>query len=201
VTPTGADHVTTVWPESADFVALSEARGWLGLYGDQSLDEQVRACLHAAIAKVTAFVGFNFQAAAVTEHFPGDCRHGRVLLATRPAFIRDGSLAVAFYDSRNERQAADPAEWTLDPTSEQAELLLSLRAAELSRDFRSPVEVTYDLDAQSGGPDAAALRTGVQLVTQRLWTLRGQDAAPGLSDRALSSLLQSLKIAPAVAAP
>lgn len=199
MTPREAGHVVTVWPDRPDFVTLQEARNWLGLYGDSSLDDQVRECLNAAIGKVSNFVGFAFQSGSVTEHFPPGCRNQRIRLGARQSFVKAGSVAVAVFDSRNQRQAAGADEWTLDPTTEHAELILSLRSTTLSTDFALPVLVTYALEARDAGPDTAALKSAVQLVAQRLWSLRGQTAEPGVSDRALSSLLQSVKLDPAVA--
>ena len=69
-----ADAIKPAWtdvalPPASALVSKSDARNWLGLYGDTSLDDEIQTALDAAIEKVAAHVGFRISDTQITDYF------------------------------------------------------------------------------------------------------------------------------------
>ena len=176
-------------------VSLAAARNWVGLYGDSSLDDELSACLEGAVEKVADFVGYRIQDTAIQDHFGPHC--GRVLELSEPG-IDASTVQVKYRDAAGAEQVLDA--WTLDPTAERNTVILDAVPA-LSAVFRYPLRIEYTskLAAVRGPATAGRITTAVRMTVSRLWQSRGEIADPHLADKALSSLLASCRIEPAVA--
>lgn len=187
------------WPPSGSpVVTLVQARDWLGIYGDTSVDADVTACLEAAIEKVADNVGYRVSDTDIRDYFP----HTR-----QPHFelsepgIDASSVVVRYYNDSEMLMPADNAAWLLDPTVHRN--LILWRAGSpvpmLSQVVRYPWVVEYKskLAAVRGTPAIARLQLGVRTALTHYWQNRGVAQESSMLDRSLTSLLQSCKLDPA----
>lgn len=190
---------------TAPIVSTAEARNWVGLYGDSSLDAELAVCVEAAVEKVADFVGYRIQDTAITDHFSRNC--GRLLELSEPG-LDPSTIQVKFYGADGAEASLAADAWRRDPTAE-ATLLILDEVPALFADYDYPLRVEYTskLANVRGPATAGRIKTAVRMTVSRFWESRGQNWAAGvpgsnvnIADQALTSLLGSCRIEPAVAA-
>ena len=197
----------TTWPPVGPLATVRQARNWVGVYGDSSVDDEISACLEAAEEKIAAFVGYRISDTAIADYFPAAC--GRRLELSEPGIDR-ATVAIKYYDADELEQTLDAADWSLDPTAERNIVTLDAVPA-LSRRARHPIraEYTSKLINIRGAPAIGRLKLAVRMAVTfnwatrsetELWRTRGDLSADLAIDRALWSLLASCRLEPPVAA-
>ena len=181
---------------AAPIVTVAEARNWVGLFGDSSLDAELGACLEAAIEKVADFIGYRIQDTGITDYFTG----GRELELSEPG-IDTATVKVVYSDAGGSDAVLDSSRWSLDPTAERNTVVID-SLPELSGALRHPLRITYTskLAHVRGPATVGRIKTAVRMETSRLWRSRGEPQDPALTDRALTSLRASCRLDPPVAA-
>ena len=184
------------WPPATPIVALADARNWIGIYGDTSVDAEVQTCLNAAVEKVASNVGYRISDTAITDYFAAQKLQRLVL--SEPG-IDTSTIVVKYYAASDDSLTtiAD-TEYYLDETTQAHNLVFNDDAAEVefSAIYANPVQVTYNskLTLIRGQPTVERLKQAVRLATNWFWNNRGQLQDSYLLDKSLYSLLQSARI-------
>lgn len=183
---------------TAPIVSTVQARNWVGLYGDSSLDAELAVCVEAAIEKVASFLDYRIEDTAIMDFYPA--ASDRALELSEPG-IAEASVAVKIYDRDGAEQTLADDAWSLDPTAERNTVILAA-VPQLSADYRYPLRVEYtsSLEHVRGPAVAGRIRAGVRMALAWSWRTRGEPADPHLLDKSLTSMLAGARIEPAVAA-
>ena len=186
------------WPPVTPLVAVADARNWIGIYGDTSLDTEIKSCLNSAIEKVASVVGYRVSDTAITDYFPRSAT--TKLCLSEPGVDRE-TLAIKYTQAGGEVITVESSKYYLDPTSERVTVTWMQGEAptDLSTEAENPIQAEYKsklanlLDA----PTVDRVKYAVRVALNWYWQSRGQLQDPHLLDKSLTSLLQSCKIDPA----
>ena len=193
ITPAWTD---ITWPATSPVVSKAEARSWLGLYGDTSVDDEIQAALDAAIEKVAAHLGFRISDTTITDYF-ATLGPGTPLELSEPGVDWTGTLPVVKYlTSTGATTTAAATRWKRDATAPRHLICWKDSRPSLYAKAEYPVMVVYTSKLANvlGSPALGRCRLGVREATAWYWTNRGtQSADAKLLDRRLSALLQSAK--------
>ena len=187
------------WPPVTPLMSISDARNWLGIYGDISLDVEVKVCLDAAIEKISSNVGYRISDTKTIDYF---VRNADVKLVLSEPGIDTNTIVIKYYDSTGALNTVDAAKYYLDDTAISYKLFWNEGGfpANVSSKLENPIRVEYQsklvniLDVHS----IERLKYAVRLALNWYWQSRGallQD--PYLLDKSLWSLIQSCKVDPA----
>ena len=187
-----------VWPPASPIASKAEAREWLGLYGDESVDDQIQTALDAAVEKVAAHVGFRISDTTVTDHYPpGALQRGGRLELSEPGVDWAGAVSVKYLSSNGGQiVTASATRWKRDATADANVIRWTDAAPVLYKDADNPVQVVYRSKLLNvlGAPVVGRIKLAVNEALAWTWTNRGvQSADAKLLDRRLSALLQSAK--------
>ena len=181
------------WPPSTLLVTLAEARDWVGVYGDESLNAEVQAALNAAVEKVADNVGYRISDTIIVDYF---ARGHREFELSEPG-IDISTVQLQYYDMARALQTVGAANWYLDPTTPVHTVQYTGDRMELG-DVKYPIRVQYtsQLSAVKGTPVIGRLKLGVRTALNWYWSLRGpaaRNSDSSLLDRTLTSLLMSCR--------
>ena len=188
--------------ETTPLVSIDDARAWVGLYGDTSLDDELLACLKAAIESISNWLGMAIINAKVTDWYPENCRKFR---PSQMGVSRDSStsmipvVTLSYYDGNNDIVVIDPADFSYDPTTENLEFVLNsgfIAANGISHEYAYPWKLEYvnDISHLIGHVYEGSINMAVRILTSRYWTYRGGiDPNPNATDRAVSNILGPAK--------
>ncbi|MDE0341953.1 MAG: hypothetical protein OXK82_02065, partial [Deltaproteobacteria bacterium] len=187
-------HTDVKWPPAKPAVSLSAAKSWLGIYGDDSLDDDVQAAVSAAVEKVAAHVGFRVSDTVVTDYYAGPLDTGTRLELSEPGVDwTDTPPAVKYYTRTGMLTTAANTRWKRDPTAAGNVVCWKDAAAVLYDGdlYEHRVMVVYQskIEAVVGAPVLARVQLGIREAAQWHWSNRGQQSADAkLLDRRLSAL-------------
>ena len=188
------------WPPVTPLMSLSDARNWLGIYGDTSLDDEVKVCLDAAVEKISSNVGYRISDTKTIDYFT---KSANVKLVLSEPGIDTNTILIKYYEeSTGTLNTVDAAKYFLDNTAMSYTLFWNEGGfpANISSKLENPIRVEYQsklvniLDVHS----IERLKYAVRLALNWYWQSRGvllQD--PYLLDKSLWSLIQSCKVDPA----
>ncbi len=192
-------HTNLLWPPSAPIATKDEARGWIGLYSDTSVDAEIQTALDAAIEKVASFVGFRISDTQVTDFFPGPVETGDRLELSEPGVDwTDAPPAVKYWSAANSPSllTAAGSRWKRDPTAAGSVLVWCGAPYSVTDKYAYPLQVVYKskLANVHGAPVIGRAKLAVREALVWFWTNRAQQSADAkLLDRRLSALLQATK--------
>ena len=186
-----------IWPPTTPIVSLADARDWIGVYGDTSIDAEVQAALDAAVEKVADNVGFRISDSGIIDFYP---RAGGALELSEPG-LDVTTVKVRYYDADRELQTLDSDQWVFDPTTAVHTIELADPAKVvglMSTKLRNPLQVAYTskLATTKGTPSVGRLRLAVRTALNWYWGIRGSGARNSdtfLLDRTLTSMLMSVR--------
>ena len=185
------------WPASTPVITKVQARNWLGLYGDTSLDDEVQSALDAAIEKVAAHVGFRISDTEITDYYFKPLGPGTRLELSEPGVDWTGTLPVVKYHmASGTLHTAAASRWRRDSTADRNVIVWTADAPALFDGAAYPVQVVSvsKLSSVLGSPAVGRVKLAVREATSWFWTNRGTASADAkLLDRRLSALLQSAK--------
>ena len=181
----------------APIVTLAEARDWIGVYGDTSLDDEICAALEAAVEKVADNVGYRVADSNVVDYFAVSADRGRVFELSEPG-IDTTTVQVRYYDCARAIQLLPAADWYLDPSSSIHTVRFESGVVVAVGAVQNPWQISYQsrLANIKGVSSVGRLKLGVRTALNWYWGLRGPGARnsdTSLLDRALTSLLQSCR--------
>ena len=188
------------WPPVTPLMSLSDARNWLGIYGDTSLDDEVKVCLDAAVEKISSYVGYRISDTKTIDYF---VRNANVKLVLSEPGIDTSTIVVKYYtENTGSLNTVDASKYYQDNTAMSYTLFWNEGGfpANISSKLENPIRVEYQsklvniLDVHS----IERLKYAVRLALNWYWQSRGallQD--PYLLDKSLWSLIQSCKVDPA----
>ena len=196
MTTTFATWSHAEWPLLKAPLTVAEARNWVGLFGDASLDDELTACLNAAVEKVSSFVGYKVAKASVVDHFSG-LANDRMALSEPGVDV--STLEVKYRNTSGNEIAVADTEYFVDKTSKRIAVVWNEGAFpdDVSVYFVNPVTIAYETDISEvqGSHVLERLSLGVRLATEWFWQNRAVlNPAPHLLDRSLYSLLDSCRL-------
>ena len=188
-----------VWPPVKPLVSVEDARNWLGIYGDSSIDPEVEVCLNSATEKIASNVNYRISDTQITDYFPDTARDNLVL--SEPGVDKD-TIEVKYYDINGISQTVDSYRYLLDPTSEEHTIFWvdGEFPLDVSSTMKHPILVQYSSKLSNilGVPSVDRIKYAIRMTLNWYWQSRGQLQDPRMLDKSLSSILQSCKDNPAI---
>ena len=185
-----------VWPPVIPLVSLVEAKNWLGVYGDASLDDEIQNCLDSAVEKVSSSVDYRISDTKITDYFKGRSSSNKLILS-EPGIDTDTIVVKYFNDDEVETTIAED-KYSLDDTAR--EYTIQFREdgfpSDVSLTKENPIFVKYNskLSESRGFPTVERLQYAVRLVLNFYWQNRGEIADPHAFDKNVSSIVNSARI-------
>ena len=195
---TRPDWTDVAWPPAVPVASLKDARDWLGIFGDTSVDDEVRACLEAAIEKVSSNVGYRVSDTRVTDYFSGAELVDTLRFELSEPGIDTSTIVVKYYEeSIGALNIVDAADYFLDESSLASMVVIkeAKKPADISTTLSSPWVIAYStkLNNVRGSPSLDRLKMGVRIALNWYWQSRGELTESSLLDRALYSTLRSCR--------
>ena len=186
------------WPPKSPVISLTEARNWIGIYGDTSIDKEVSACLEAAIEKIASNVGYRISSTNVTDYFSttGEIENPRFKLS-EPG-IDTSTIEVKYYQENTGALITLAAsKYFLDESSLASIIVIKAggKPDDISSLHVNPWVISCDskLENVRGSPSLDRLKFGVRVALNWYWQSRGQLQEARLLDRTLYSILDSCR--------
>ena len=159
-------------------VNLDEARRYLGIYGDVSIDPEIGVALGAAKEKISNFVGKPIDSSSVVEFFKPSPK-------IRLAFENMNTPVVEFMNRSGTWQSASIN--LLDLTTELPVIHVDV-PEDIDDKTENPMRVTYESGASE---NRQKLKQAILVMTQDIFESRNSEESPKDYTRILNSLLST----------
>ena len=195
------EHTQVERLESLALVSIDDARAWVGLYGDTSLDDELSSCLQAAIESVSNWLDAVITNIRVTDFYP---RSTRSFTPSQSSVSRISStdrtpvVTLSYYNDQNDVIVVGEDDFNYDPTTHGLEFFLDdeFNSVNINQIYTNPWRLQYTNDVRytNGLNSDASVTLAVRILTSRYWTYRGGiDPNPNATDRAVSNILGPAK--------
>ena len=179
--------------EPIALVSIDEARQWVGLYGDTSLDAELKICLDSAIESISNWLGVAVSNAEITDKYVGGTRE----FTPSQKGINLSTITLAFYNTSGAMQVVSSTNYTIDPTAKVPCVVLDedyLPIYHASYAYPWSLAYTNDFSKIAGFPAINSVKLAVRVMTSKLWMHRGDsDMNTYGYDRLLSQVLGPAK--------
>ena len=189
------DWTKGTWPPTNPIVALADARNWIGVYGDTSVDAEVQVCLNAAVEKVASHVGYRISDTCITDYY--STKSPRFLILSEPG-IDVKTIEVKYYAAADDSlTTVANTEYYIDETVQRHKIIFNENFdIDISDKYENGLQVDYKskLTLIRGQPTVERLKQAVRVALNWFWNNRGQQQDPHLLDKTMSSLLNGAKL-------
>ena len=184
-------------PETRALVSIEEARAWIGLYGDTSVDSEVAATLNASIEVVSNWLGAAITRSVIFDWYP---KTTKVFHPSQPGVLKIAGVPqveLHYYDGENVLTTVLASKYEYDPTVDTPVFsLVEDYAPSVSEKYEFPWRLKYtnSLDSIRDFPAIDSIKMAIRVMVTRYWQHRGRiDPNPHATDKAISSILGPAK--------